>query len=50
MEMLWKDEVRRSRGLSCGYTGQYRDSSAQLLSTEGSGCAGTAEALWCGNS
>lgn len=47
--MLWEDEVRRSQGQSCGY-GPVTGSLAEQLSTEGSGYAGTAEALWCGNS
>lgn len=47
--MLWEEEVRRSQGLSCGY-GAVTGGLAEQLSTEGSRCAGTAEALWCGNS
>lgn len=45
--MGWEDEVGRSQGLSCGRRA-VTGSSAEQLSTEGSGCAGTAEALWWG--
>lgn len=44
-----RTKVRRQLGLSCGY-GAVTGGLAQLLSAEGSGCAGTVEALWCGNS
>lgn len=44
-----RTKVRRQLGLSCGH-GAVTGGLARLLSAEGSGCAGTEEALWCGNS
>lgn len=49
MGILRGDEVSLSRGLSCGHEAE-TGSVAEQLSAEGSGSAGTAAALWCGNS